>query len=51
MLELDPQYPQYGFASNKGYSSPSHIQALRTYGPSDIHRKTWLSKILAEELF
>ena len=51
MIELDQKYPEYDFASNKGYSSPSHIKALRTHGPSEIHRKTWLSKILSEELF
>lgn len=51
MIELDQKYPHYDFASNKGYSSPSHIQALRTHGPSEIHRKTWLSKILSDELF
>ena len=51
MIELNQIYPQYGFAANKGYSSPSHIQALRTHGPSEIHRKTWLSKILSDELF
>lgn len=51
MIEFDQTYPQYDFASNKGYSSPSHIQALKDYGPSEIHRKTWLSKILSEELF
>lgn len=51
MIDLDQKYPQYDFASNKGYSSSSHIKALRTHGPSEIHRKTWLSKILSEELF
>ncbi len=51
MIELDQRYPNYDFASNKGYSSPSHIQALRLHGPSEIHRKTWLSKILSDELF
>ena len=51
MIELDQKYPEYDFASNKGYSSPSHIKALRTHGPSEIHRKTWLSKILSDELF
>lgn len=51
MIELHEKYPLYDFASNKGYSSPGHIQALRTHGPSEIHRKTWLSKILSDELF
>jgi ribonuclease HII len=51
MVEMAKKYPDYGFESNKGYSSDFHIQALRTIGPSDIHRKTWLSNILSEGLF
>jgi ribonuclease HII len=49
MTELANEIPTYGFERNKGYSSPSHIQALRDYGPSDEHRKSWLGKILAGE--
>lgn len=33
MRELDAQYPQYGFAKNKGYGTAQHIAALRQYGP------------------
>ncbi len=51
MTELAISYPQYGFESNKGYSSPSHIQALREFGPCEIHRKTWLTNILSDGLF
>ncbi len=51
MIELHEKYPQYDLASNKGYSSATHIKALREHGPADIHRKTWLSKILSDELF
>jgi ribonuclease HII len=51
MIELSEKYPQYGFESNKGYSSDFHIQALRSFGPCEIHRKTWLSEILSESLF
>jgi len=36
----------FDFAGNKGYSSPSHLRALRGLGPSQHHRQTWLSKIL-----
>lgn len=38
LLELDRQYPQYGFAVHKGYATPSHLRALRQYGPSPVHR-------------
>jgi ribonuclease HII len=38
MRFFDPQYPQYGLASNKGYSTPEHLAALRVHGPSPLHR-------------
>ena len=37
----DPVYPQYGLASNKGYSTPQHKQALREHGPSPMHRQSY----------
>jgi ribonuclease HII len=37
----DPVYPQYGLASNKGYSTPQHLRALREYGPSPMHRQSY----------
>ena len=43
MVEYDALMPEYGFASNKGYGSASHIEALRKYGPSPIHRKTFIT--------
>lgn len=46
MIELDKIYPQYKFAKNKGYGTKEHVQALLEYGPVDIHRKTFLKKIL-----
>jgi len=45
MLELDRQYPQYGFARNKGYGTALHYQALREYGPSPVHRPSFLKKM------
>lgn len=36
--EWDPVFPLYGLASNKGYSTPKHIAALRQHGPSPLHR-------------
>jgi ribonuclease HII len=47
MQQHDSTYPEYGFAGHKGYASAAHIQALRTHGPSAIHRLTWLTRILA----
>ena len=47
MEAFDCTYPEYGFAGHKGYASAAHIQALRTHGPSAIHRLTWLTRILA----
>lgn len=39
MRGYDRQYPQYGFGRHKGYATPQHLAALKTYGPSPIHRK------------
>ncbi len=41
-IELDAQYPQYGIAKHKGYGTKQHMEALRTYGPSPIHRKQFI---------
>lgn len=49
MTNLATEIPNYDFERNKGYSSPSHIQALRDFGPSAEHRKSWLGKILASD--
>lgn len=46
MQQHDETYPEYGFAGHKGYASAAHIQALKTHGPSAIHRLTWLTRIL-----
>ena len=43
MVELDRAYPHYGFASNKGYGSAAHRQALEEYGPCEAHRLTFRS--------
>ncbi len=44
MVEYDKSMPEYGFAKNKGYGSAEHIEAIRTYGASKIHRQTFISK-------
>ena len=40
--ELDRAYPQYGIAKHKGYGTKVHMDALRAYGPSPIHRKQFI---------
>lgn len=42
--ELDRLYPEYGFASNKGYGTAQHIAALREYGITPVHRRSFLAK-------
>nr|WP_253295456.1 ribonuclease HII [Roseburia sp. MSJ-14] len=43
MVEYDKVMPEYGFASNKGYGSKEHIEALKKYGPSPIHRRSFIT--------
>ena len=45
MDDMDALYPQYGFARHKGYGTAAHYAALREYGPSPIHRPTYLRKM------
>lgn len=46
MLEMDKVYPEYGFASHKGYGSKTHIEAIKKYGPSPIHRETFIKNFI-----
>lgn len=46
MKEYDAVMPQYGFASHKGYGSAAHIDAIRKYGPSPIHRRSFIGNFL-----
>ena len=46
MVELDKFYPEYGFAKHKGYGTKVHIQALKEFGPCEIHRKTFIKKFV-----
>lgn len=41
MVQLDAQYPEYGFAAHKGYSCAAHFEALRRFGPSPVHRRSF----------
>lgn len=45
MYEMAERYPEYGFDRHKGYGTAAHYAALRTYGPSPIHRASFLKKI------
>lgn len=42
MVQFDEIWPQYGFASNKGYGTAAHIAALKQYGPCPIHRRSFI---------
>lgn len=46
MVEYDRQYPQYHFADNKGYGAAVHLEALKQYGPTPIHRRTFIQNLL-----
>jgi ribonuclease HII len=49
MKELSAEYPEYMWHKNKGYGTSEHIKALRQFGPSPFHRKTFLKNFLMEE--
>lgn len=48
MYEYDKLYPEYGFASNKGYGSKTHIEAIKKLGPCPIHRRTFIKNFVEE---
>lgn len=48
MAEYDKIYPEYGFASNKGYGTATHIAALKEIGPCAIHRKSFIGNFVSE---
>ena len=48
MAEYDKIYPEYGFASNKGYGTATHIAALKEVGPCAIHRKSFIGNFVSE---
>lgn len=47
IVEYDREYPQYGFAKHKGYGTKVHMDALRKYGPSPIHRMSFKPVLLS----
>lgn len=46
MLEYDKEYPAYDFASNKGYGTAKHIAALKEYGATPIHRRSFIKNFV-----
>lgn len=46
--EMDALYPQYGFARHKGYGTKEHMDAIRAFGPCEIHRMSFLRKMKGE---
>ncbi len=51
MRELDKLYPQYGWARNMGYPTREHIEAIRRYGLTPQHRRSFHPKAIEPELF
>lgn len=45
LLEYDKKYPEYNFAKHKGYGTAEHMDAIRKYGPSEVHRPSFLKKL------
>lgn len=45
MYQMAEQYPQYGFEKHKGYGTKAHYAAIRAFGPSPIHRPSFLKKM------
>ena len=46
MVKYDETYPGYGFADNKGYGSQAHIEAIKKFGPTPIHRMSFIQNFL-----
>ena len=46
MVQYDSVFPEYGFAGNKGYGSAAHIEALKKYGPTPIHRRSFIGNFV-----
>lgn len=47
--EISDKYPEYNFKKHKGYGTKEHIEALHKYGPCEIHRRSFLTKILGDK--
>ena len=49
MLDLAKKYPEYGFEKHKGYGTKAHMESILKYGPCEIHRPSFLKKLLGEK--
>lgn len=49
MIEMAKKYPEYCFEKHKGYGTKLHYEMLRKYGPSPIHRRTFIKKLYLED--
>jgi ribonuclease HII len=49
LLEYDKQYPEYNFKKHKGYGTKEHTDLILKYGPSPIHRMSFLKKLLGDK--
>ena len=50
ITKMAEEYPQYGFEKHKGYGTKAHNDAILEHGPSPIHRKTFLKKLLGDKI-
>lgn len=50
ICEMAQKYPEYGFEKHKGYGTVAHNEAILKYGPCEIHRRTFLKKLLGESI-
>lgn len=50
MRQWDEVYPQYGFISHKGYGTAKHIEAIKEYGLTPIHRRSFVKNFVTEEI-
>jgi ribonuclease HII len=48
MVEMAKLHPEYGFERNMGYGTAEHMQALRAYGPTPFHRRSFIGKLVGE---
>jgi ribonuclease HII len=49
MCDMACKYPEYGFEQNMGYGTKAHIEAIKKYGATDIHRKSFIKNIFIEQ--
>ncbi len=49
MITLSGKYPDYGFEKNKGYGSAAHIAAIKQFGATDVHRRTFIKNFVGEK--